>query len=53
MVATKAGLYFFDASALPVKCHTDEDEWVGIAGVMDHAQNSILAYISVTWPNSQ
>ena len=30
MVGTKAGLHFFDASKLPVKCHTDDDEWVGL-----------------------
>jgi len=30
VVGTKAGLHFFDASKLPVKCHTDDDEWVGM-----------------------
>ena len=29
-MTTKAGLHFFDVSKLPVKCHTDDDEWVGI-----------------------
>ena len=29
-MTTKAGLHFFDASKLPVKCHIDDDEWVGI-----------------------
>ncbi len=28
VVATKASLHFFDITKLPVKCYTDEEEWV-------------------------
>ena len=28
VVATKSALHFFEPSALPVKCHIDEEEWV-------------------------
>ena len=28
VVTTKAGLHFFDPKKLPVKCFTDDDEWV-------------------------
>ena len=30
LVATKSALHFFDPTALPVKCHIDEEEWVRI-----------------------
>ena len=28
MVATKSAYHFFDPAEIPVKCYTDEEEWV-------------------------
>ena len=31
IVTTEKGLHFFDSASLPVKCHTDDKEWVRCA----------------------